>query len=256
MAITSRAGWALGLGVLGVAGLVGVSYGQGDGEVRKAATNAGATGAARMTPAVMGSIDLEAIFRSYEKSKFLLEGLKADGLAKEGQLKQIMAEAKQMTTEMQTFQPGTKDFKDREAKFTQLKANLQALKESAEREGQAKYAEIMATFYKEVQSMTERVAKSKGITYVVRISNEPVNSQDPEGVMAAMARPVVYADPGSDLTKTVVYNLNLEYKGPIAKNPAGAAETGEADPAAAAPAPSTRPAPKAATPRPSPGSPR
>lgn len=249
MAISLRAGWAMGLGILGAAALVGVSHGQNDGAVQKTASGGATASAKPPVPAVLGSIDLESIFRGYEKAKFQMEQLKADSLTKEGQLKGIIAEAKQIAKEMETFQPGSKDFKDRDAKLTHLKADLQAVKESAERDGQAKYAEIMAVFYKEVQDMTMQVARAKGITYVVRVSTEAVNSQDPEGVMAAMARPVVYSDPSCDITRTVVYNLNLKYQkegGPTVKTPPGTATTDEA----ATPASATR----TAVPAPAPGS--
>ena len=259
MAISSRSVWALGLGILGVGGLVGVSHGQqGDGDVKKAAANPSVTAPApRPAATVVGSIDLEAVFRGYEKTKFHMEQLKAEALAKQGELKGYATEAQQVFEEMKNFQQGTADFKARDAKMTKLKANMTAVKETAEREGQAKYAEIMATFYKEVQEKTAQVAKSKGITYVVRVSNEAIDSQDPEGVMAAMARPVVYADPATDLTRWVVYNLNLTYQqngGQIVKTPpAGAAETGAESPATA---PAARPpVPKAAA-RPAAGTPR
>ncbi|MDB5349894.1 MAG: hypothetical protein JWN86_1141 [Planctomycetota bacterium] len=245
MAISSRAGWAMGLGILGVAALVSVSHGQGDGAVQKTAGKAAAP-ATKFVPAVVGSIDLEAVFRGYEKSKFHIEQLKAEGMAREGELKGFIAQAKGIAKEMEALQPGSKDFKDRDGKLTQLKANLQAVKESAEREGQAKYAEIMATFYKEVQAMTKIAAERKGISYVVRVSNEPLDSQDPEGVMAAMARPVVFSDPSTDITSWVLWNLNQAYiqsGGPVAKNPAGTATTDEQ----AKPAAATRPVPRTAT---------
>ena len=69
----------------------------------------------------------------------------------------------------------------------------------------------MATVYKEVQAMVARVAKSRGMTYVVRVSNDPVTGSDPNAVMAAMQRSVIYADSSTDITKVVVYNLNLQY---------------------------------------------
>ena len=253
MAISSRAGWALGLGVLGVAAWVGVSHGQGDGSVQKTSGNGTATTTAKAVPAVLGSIDLETVFRGYEKTKFHMEQLKADAMAKEGQLKGYIAQAKDVAKEMEALQPGSKDFKDRDAKLTQLKANLQAVKESAQREFGMKEGEIMATFYKEVQVMCSRVARAKGMTYIVRVQNEAINSQDPESAMSAMSRPVVWSDPTSDITTTVVWNLNQEYLkagGPVVKNPAGAAAVDEDTKPAAATGATRQAAPRTAAPAP------
>lgn len=234
MAISSRAAWAVGL--LGVAGVVGPAYGQGDGAVRKAAGNGSAPAAsapkAEFRPTIVATIDLEAIVRGYEKYKFQVEQLKAESLAKQGQLKSVFAEAQQIAKEMEKLQQGSKDFNDRNNKLTELKAKLQAGQETLKREDEVKYVELMANTYKEAQEMTTAYARSRGIQCVLKIANEPMDSQNPDSVMAAMARPVMYSDPALDITRSVLYNLNKTYVeagGPVVKAPAvGAATTDEA----------------------------
>ena len=98
----------------------------------------------------------------------------------------------------------------------------------------------MATLYKEVQAMVGRVAQWKKMTYVVKVSNQPISGGNPNSVMAAMANTMVYADTRNDITNDVVYNLNRMYKatgGASAKAAAGAATpAGSGAPAPAAPA--------------------
>ena len=245
MAISSRASLALGLGLLGVAGFMGVTYGQQDGAVRKAAGNGTAapptTAAPTMKPTVIATLDLEIVLRGYEKAKYQAEQLQAESLAKQGQLKALYTEAQQIAKEMESLQSASKDFKDRGAKLNELKARLQSGKETLQTENQMKYVEMMAGCYKEVQDMATRYAKSRGFTCVLKVSAEPIKSEDPESVMAAMARGVVYSDPAMDITRNVLWNLNKEYTeagGPIAKNPPGAATLDEA----AAPASTEKPA--------------
>ena len=50
------------------------------------------------------------------------------------------------------------------------------------------------------------------MTYVVQVSQRADLGLEPDSVMAAMAQTVVYADPSTDITKDVVYNLNQRYK--------------------------------------------
>lgn len=253
MAISSRAALALGLGMIGVAALVGVTYGQqGDGGVKKAAGNGAQANGAAATPTpkptVIATIDLEAVLRGYEKAKYQAEQLQAESLAKQGQLKSVAAEAQNLAKEMETLQQGSKDFKDRGQKLSELKAKFNAGKENLQAENQMKYVEMMAVCYKEAQDMTSRYAKSRGITCVLKTSSEPIKSEDPDSVMAAMARPVMYSDASLDITRSVLWNLNREYTdagGPIAKNPPGAATIDEA----AAPASGEKPAaPRTAAP--------
>jgi Skp family chaperone for outer membrane proteins len=92
---------------------------------------------------------------------------------------------------------------------------------------------MLATLYKEVQEMVSRIAQYRGMTYIVQVSNEPISGSNPNSVMAAMAKTVVYADARNDITKDVVYNLNKRYK--AAGGVAPKASTTPA-PAAAAPA--------------------
>ncbi len=260
MAISTRATLAMGFGLLSAAGLVSATYGQqGDGAVRKTTGNGGATAAAptaTFPKASLATIDLEAVIRGYEKAKFQIDQLKAEGIAKAAQLQSIVSEAKQLVKEMETLQAGSKDFKEREAKLTEMKAKLTSGDETLKREQQARYVEILSNSYKEAQAMTQRYAESRGITCVLKNNSEPFKATDPESAMAAMSQPVMYVDPALDITRSVLYNLNKVYTesgGQIVKTPAvGEATTDEATrpasaertaaPRTAAPA-NTRPTP-------------
>ena len=254
MAKTTRAALLMGAGVMGIVGLASLSYGQqGDPKVRK--TDAPAIAAEKPAAAAkaaipIATIDLEAVLRGYEKAKFQVDQLKAESLAKQGQLKGVFAEAQTVAKEMETLSPGSKDFKDRAAKLTEFKAKLQAGKETLEGEDRMKYVEIMASAYKEAQEMSTRYAESRNISCVIKISNEPINTNDPDSVMAAMARPIMYSHASLDITRSVLWNLNKVYTdagGPIVKTAAvGEATTDEA----AKPASATQAQPKAAAVKP------
>ena len=107
----------------------------------------------------------------------------------------IQAEAQQEAEMLAKLTPGTEDFKKHENKVTELKARFEAGREQAERDFAGREAEAMATLYKEIQAMVARVAKWKKMTYVVKVSNQPISGGNPNSVMAAMANTMVYADP-------------------------------------------------------------
>lgn len=226
--MSSRAAIALGLGVVGLAALAGRSIGQ-DGNATKAA----APGAARALPAaILGSIDMDAVFKGYEKVEFIRKQIEAEANVKKAELTKIMGEAQQVAKEMEKLQPGSPDFKNHDAKMARLKADLDSARELAQREFAMREADALATVYKEIQAMVEAVAKHNHMTYVVRISNEPVSSGDPNSALAAMSRSVVYSDPSGDITEIVVKLLNRQYQ---STNPPKAPAAAPAD-AAAAPA--------------------
>jgi len=238
MVISSRAMAILGLGTVGLGLLVGSSLGQQqDTGVRRTASPGVATPSAPIAP-VIGTVDMDAVFKSYEKVKVSSEEFKAAALARKADLQKIQLEAQQETEILAKLQPGTEDFKKHENKVTQLKAQFEAGRELAERDFAGREAEAMATLYKEVQAMVARVAQWRKMTYVVKVSNQPISGSNPNSVMAAMANTMVYADSRNDITNDVVYNLNRMYKaagGTSVKTPASAPAGGAAAPAAGGP---------------------
>ena len=223
MVISSRAIVAMGLSAVGLGLLVGPSLGQQqDGGVRRTASPSTAAPTAPITP-VIGTIDMDAVFKNYDKVKVSSEEFKAAALARKGDLQKIQADAQQEAEILAKLTPGTEDFKKHENRVTELKARFEAGRESAERDFASREAEAMATLYKEVQAMVARIAKWRKMTYIVKVSNQPISGSNPNSVMAAMANTMVYADPTNDITNDVVYNLNRIYKatgGPSVKGSA------------------------------------
>jgi outer membrane protein len=233
----AMAAFGLGAGALGL--LAGHTIGQ-DAAVQKTSNQ----GASRtMTPAVVGSIDMDAVFKGYEKVEFLRKQIEAEANLKKAELSKIMAEAQQVAKEMESLTPGSPDFKGHDARLTEYRAKLNASREQAQAEFAQKEADALATIYKEVQAMVEAVAKHNHMTYVIRVSNEPITGADPNSALAAMSRSVVYSDPATDVTQIVIRLLNRQYQ--AAGGKPAAPTTAAAAPAGAQPQPA--PAPAAAT---------
>lgn len=211
MAMSSRMAVVAGLSLLGLISLVGQSSGQQDREVQKTSTNPRQP-APNLSPAVIGTVDLDAVFKGYEKMKVAMDSMRADVTARQGDMSKIAAEGKQATEILAKLTPGTPDYKKTETRISQLRAQLQVLQEQSQNEFAQREAESLAGFYKDVQQMVELVAKVRKMTYVVRISKEPVTGSQPDLVMAAMSRPVVYSDPSADITNDVIYYLNASYR--------------------------------------------
>jgi Skp family chaperone for outer membrane proteins len=200
-----------GLSMAGCLALAGHSSGQQDGGVQKASTSQPAA-AARPGPAVIGTIDMDAVLKTYEKYKAQMESMKVDMLARQKDLMKIQEEGKQLGEMMSKFQPSSPDYKRIEKQFAQLKAQFQVANEQASSEFQQREADMLATIYNEVQGMTASVAKLHGMSFVVRVSREPVSGSEPNSVMSALARSVVFSDPVTDVTNEVVKYLNINYR--------------------------------------------
>jgi outer membrane protein len=231
MVTSTRGIFAIGLGLAGLALLVGPLRGQGqDAAVRKTSNPARTDPPAPVAP-VIGTIDVDAVFKGYEKWKVTNNEFQAAVLARQNELMKLKSEAQEEAQMLSKLTPGTEDFKKHENKVTDLKARFEAGREQAQREFALREAENVATIYKEVQAMVSRVAQWRKMNYIVKVTNQPISGTDPSSVMNAINNTMVYADARNDITNDVVFNLNRTYKataGPMPKptNPAAGARHG------------------------------
>jgi len=249
---SSRAALAIGLGLVGVAGLVGQSIGQERGEVRQASgATAAAPAPAAGKPVVVGTIDMDAVLKNYDKFKVKIEITNAEGLKRHSELMKLVSEGQAEGAKFEKLAPGSLDRQKIEDKLTALKAQIEAGKQQAQAELERREVEMLAEVYNDIKGMSEGVAKQRGINFVVKYSNAPISASDPKTIQATMFQSFVYADPKLDLTADVTRYLNSWYyknggvkpKGPEATaGRAGAAGAGAA-------APATAEAPTGATPR-------
>jgi Skp family chaperone for outer membrane proteins len=232
MVPTSRGILAIGLSLAGLAYLVAPTLGQGqqqDNLVRKTASPSTSSPPAPIAP-VIGTVDIELVFKSYEKVKASNKDYSAALLARKNELMRIMSEAQEEAQMLSKLAPGTPDYKKHEDRVTELKARHEAGREQAEREFAQRQAEAMGTLYKEIQEMVKKIAQWRKMNYVVKVSNQPITGSDPNSVMAAISSTLVYADTRNDITNDVIFNLNRFYKAtavPTAKPAAGATTPGQ-----------------------------
>jgi outer membrane protein len=239
MFVSSRSVVAVGLALAGVGSFgLRASAQQADAGVRKTATQTGATSpgatATKPTPpapAVIGTVDVEEVFKKYDKVKTQQEEFKAAAMAKHNELLKFQTEMQEQAASLQKLTANSVDAKKAEDRITQLKAQIEAGREQAQRDFALRESEMLATLYKEVQAMVARIAEFKGISYIVQVSNEPISGSNPNSVMAAMAKTVVYADQKNDITKDVYFNLNRAYKAAGGVAPKAAAPTPAGNPA-------------------------
>lgn len=224
-----------------------MAYGQGaDDPQRKApAGNQGQTQAAARpapVPAVIGAIDLDRVFKEYEKVKEQSEKFKTEAMKRQQELTRLVEAGKNAAQQLEKMPRNSPDYTRLDNEVTKIKAELEAKRNQFEREFAKRESDTLAALYNEVSQMVAAVAKQRGMTYVVKITNEPPQGDDAQSVMAVMAKTVVYSDPGMDISGDVVKYLNYNY----AKTKP-AADT-QAQPASAT-APAAAAAAKGTTPR-------
>jgi Skp family chaperone for outer membrane proteins len=230
---------SLGLGAL--AGFVArPSLGQNDPKVQKTATSAPAGTAARpaapVTPAVIGSIDMERAIQEYQRYKDSSAKFQSESMNGQKELQNMLAEAKSVAEMREKYKIGTPDYNKFNDKLAEIEAKFQAEKQKMSTQFAQAEAGAVAEIFNDIRQMCEAVAKNKNMNFVVQVGkNEALTGENPDQVMATLSRNVVYYNPASDITNDVIYALNYYYK--KKKESAGTATPAPAPaPAGAAPA--------------------
>ena len=130
---------------------------------------------------MIGTVDMDAVFKGYEKFKATNKEFQAAVLGRQNELMKIKSEAEEEAQMLSKLTPGTADFKKHEDRVTELKARFAAGREQAQREFQARESENVATIYKEVQLMVMAIAQWRKINYVVRVTTSAPRSRSQLG---------------------------------------------------------------------------
>jgi RNA polymerase sigma factor (sigma-70 family) len=162
--------------------------------------------------AVIGSIDLEAVFKRWVKAQEATKSHQAAVNVRRGELMKIESEAREEMEMLKKLQPGTADYKKHEDRIAELKAMMEAGREQAQRDFTIRESQIMASLLQEIQEMIATVAKAKRLNYIVKVAPEPKIDANPNDVMTALGRSILYADPRNDITEEVIGDLNQRFQ--------------------------------------------
>jgi len=213
MPISTRATAALGFGLAGLIALVSQSTQgqQGDPNVRRA--EGGQNQPTRLAPVTIGSIDLERVFQEYERYKDTTEQIQAEMMHKQAQLQELLTEAKGYYEKLQQFKPGTEDYNDWNDKLTEAQAKYEGERKKIQNQMTIRDANAAAQIYNDIRKFTAYVAGRRGLSFVLQAGdNEDISGGNPDEVMAAVSRNVVYRDPRYDITDEVIQVLNQQYR--------------------------------------------
>jgi len=187
------------------------------GALRVVPAPSGHQGEPRPSAAAIGSIDMDAVFKRSEKVMASHKELDAARLSHKKERMRMQSHIKMEVELLSKLSPGSEDYRKHEIRVTDLKARYEAARENAEREFARRQSAAAAILYKEIQDTVAALAKTKWLTYVVRVAPGPQPDADHSEVSSALHNSVVYADPGNDITEEVIDALNRRFRAGGAK---------------------------------------
>lgn len=160
----------------------------------------------------VGLIDMAFLFTNYQKFIDMREELKGEIEAKEAGIKADVERLKAMVEQLKTFNAGSDQAIEFEKKITSAQAKIEADKQTAKRELGRQESKIYQAVYGEVTDAVALYAQHYHYTLILRFTREEQVGDEPQKVMQALQRQVIYNRPEDDITQKVLAYLNKEYE--------------------------------------------
>jgi Skp family chaperone for outer membrane proteins len=166
-------------------------------------------------------IDVSRIFKSHSRFKLQMEELKRNVQAAENKVRQEREEITKLATEvLPTFQKGTQQYSEMEEQIADRQAKLAVAVNRQKNDFLQSEATTYHNVYQEIWQATDYFCRQNSIDMVLRFNGEPVDVQRPDSVLTFINKPVVWYDPGLDITEAILRDVNRPAAAPA--NPATA----------------------------------
>jgi len=181
-------------------------------------------------------VDLAKIFKEHARFNAMKEDMKRDVDTAEAELKAIREEIQRLGEQLQSFNAGSPDYKNLEARLANKQAEINVQMQLRKKDFLQREAKIYYTIFQEIEDEIKYFAEQNGIGLVLRFSDEEVKAENPDDVLKELNKPIVYYYPKLDITALILQEVNK-------RGPAAAPPQGTRPPQSVTQAPPTRPRP-------------
>jgi Skp family chaperone for outer membrane proteins len=164
-------------------------------------------------------VDMNQILEQYKKAEAHLAEVKDAVEARNAKLQELSVKGKDLMKELQesSFDPSSKDYKDRETKLFQIDSYAKSYRSSAEKEIQRENLKVVVELNNEIQDVVKLFCEKNGFTHVVRVDNDARTLSDPAHAVRVVNQDVLFHRAQDDITVPVLTYLNKRYAASVAK---------------------------------------
>lgn len=172
---------------------------------------------AEQIPHKIALIDMEYVFKNYEKLKYFQEELKSAAQEDRNILQKKFKKGQELAAELKDYKQDTPEYDAKVQKIQKLETDLKFEEKQNQIKLQRDIAKMNLTVYHEVHDVVEKFCKHNNYTLAVSFFRSEANSSDPQRMMQIVSQPVVYYRKGEngkckdDLTEPVLKWLNEKY---------------------------------------------
>jgi Skp family chaperone for outer membrane proteins len=174
-----------------------------------AQTHAPAPGTAQGQGLAIGFVDVERCLKEYKKAEEQRKSMKSEIEDKIRALSEEKRKVEAAKDNKDLYTQGSQEWLDLMKKIRMQETQIELDGQALQFQYQQKFAELIGKLYEEVRKEIKNVAEAKGLKLVLMyVSTLPKGQNETDVTNNIMVRPVVYFDPGSDITAEVVSRLN------------------------------------------------
>lgn len=153
-------------------------------------------------------IDVGYIFKNHARFKAAMDRMKEEVMAAENTLKADRDRINGMMEQIKGFNPGTPEFKKLEADVAKAQGDFNVDAQLQKKEFMEREAKVYLSVYSEVEKAVEQFAREHRIAIVHRFDGDPIDNSDRNQILRGITKPIVYLEPGIDITPDVLKMLN------------------------------------------------
>jgi Skp family chaperone for outer membrane proteins len=172
-------------------------------------------------PTAVAVIDVGYIFKKHARFKTLMDQMKDEVLAAENQLKAERDRVNGLVEQLKGYNVGTAEYKKLEAEIAKAQGDFNVSAQLQKKDFMDREAKVYLQVYGEIERAVGQFAKQHGIAVVHRFDGEAVDGADRNQILRGITKPIVYLNPGIDITPDILTMLNAQSG--VAAQPAAAA---------------------------------
>ncbi len=193
---------------VGLLAVVEVSaFAQVPGQIPAAQAPAAQTHSAGPATAV-AVIDVGYVFKNHARFKAAMDKMKDEVMAAENGLKSERDRINGLMEQIKGFNVGTPEYKKLEAEIAKAQGDFNVNAQLQKKDFMDREAKVYLQVYTEIEKAVEQFAREHRIAVVHRFDGEPVDNSDRNQILRGITKPIVYLEPGIDITPDVLKMLN------------------------------------------------
>ena len=161
-------------------------------------------------PQRIALLDVGKVFKNDPRFTAEIAEVQGDEQRAEASIKKEQTALKRLDEQLKHREPGTGEFKQLEEEIARRKAALAATVDLQRKDFVRREADVYQRYYGQIRKTVEAYAKENHLTAVLKFDSQSVPHGDPNSVMSALSRPVVWSADSIDITPQIMERLSAQ----------------------------------------------